>query len=377
MSEGTLLYEKIINYLKEEINSGALKPGSKLPTEIALAERFGVSRITSKRAFEDLRAEGLIYRVRGSGSFVTEKKNITQSQIINGNSSINHRKVISLVFPMDTYCGGFMNVVAGASKVLDGTDYLLSIHCSNMRVEEEKELLMQLYNKRVGGIIYYPISDNKNIEIVNKFYLDNYPIVSIDKYFDSVPLSYVVSDNLKGAYEATKHLIKLGHQKIAFLSDNKIDDATSVRNRYFGYCKAMKEYGILIDERMVKNGDFAGLNEEKAGEILRELMDMGMTAACTINDYIASFVIKTLNELGYNVPKDVSVTGFDDLDFANLLSVPLTTVRQDLVQVGQIAMEYILDVIENGNQQRLQKVIPTQLISRNSTKELVKENITV
>lgn len=370
MSESTLLYEKIINYLKQEINSGALKPGSKLPTEIALAKRFGVSRITSKRAFEDLRAEGLIYRVRGSGSFVTEKKNIVRSKVISGDSSLEHSKVISLVFPTDTYSGGFMNVVAGASRALDGTDYLLSIHCSNMSLEEEKELLMQLYNKGVGGIIYYPISDNKNIEIVNKFYLENYPIVSIDKYFESVPLSYVVSDNLKGAYEATKHLIKLGHKKIAFLSDNKIEDATSVRNRYFGFCKAMKEFGILIDERMVKNGDFVGLDEEKAREILRELMDMGMTAACTINDYIASFIIKSLNEIGYNVPKDASITGFDNLDFANLLSVTLTTVRQDLVQIGQIAMEYILDVIESGNQQRLQKVLPTELIIRNSTKEL-------
>ena len=74
MSQKSLLYEHIINYLRKEINTGVLKPGDKLPTEMELAKKFNVSRITSKRALEDLRVEGLIYRVRGSGSFVSQRK---------------------------------------------------------------------------------------------------------------------------------------------------------------------------------------------------------------------------------------------------------------------------------------------------------------
>lgn len=373
MSQKTLLYEQITYYLKSEIKSGILKPGDKLPTEMELAEKFNVSRITSKRALEDLRIEGAIYRVRGSGSFVSERKSSPETGNMDVVGDVNRSKVIAFVLPFDTLNGGIMNVVSGASRAIEGKDYLLSIHCCNNNLDEERELLTQLYEKGVSGIMYYPISDSKNLEVANMFYLEQFPCVSIDKYFESVPLSYVVSDNLLGSYEVTKHLIELGHKKIAFLSDNRIDDATSVRNRYFGYSKALKEYGIPMDMRLVKNGDFHDLDEESGKAILSELIKVGMTAACTINDYVANFVINNLTQLGVMVPDNISVTGFDDLEFAGLLSTPLTTVRQDLVSMGQYAMEYLMDCIENGVNTRYQKVLPTQLIVRKSTKEIASE----
>jgi GntR family transcriptional regulator of arabinose operon len=236
MSENRLLYEKIISYLRQEIHSQNFKPGDKLPTEKELAQKFGVSRITSKRALEDLKVEGLIYRVRGSGSFVSGLEKNPDKFFGNSlNNRVDYSRVVPIVLPFDVSNGGIMNVVIGASRVMDEKGYILSIHCCNDDINEEKKLLLNLYEKNVAGIIHYPISDRKNLEIMNYLYLKNYPIVTIDKYYESIPISYVVSDNLKGAYEAVQYLISKGHKRIAFVSDGKIEDATSIRNRYFGY----------------------------------------------------------------------------------------------------------------------------------------------
>lgn len=367
MSQTKLLYEEISNYLKNEINNGILKPGDRLPTEMELAKEFHVSRITSKRALEELRARGLIYRVRGSGSFVAERKERTAYREEEPHSIAVRKKIITLVLPFDVLRGGAMNMVAGANDVIEGKNYILSINCCNGNLEEEAALLYQLYEQGVSGIIYYPISDCRNIEIVNMFYLERFPLVCVDKYFESVPLSYVVSDNMSGAYEATKHLIELGHRRIAFLSDNEINNATSVRNRYFGYCKALKEHGIPMDLRLVKNGSFRGLDKEQGAAAVKELTGYGMTAACCINDYVADFVIQALNQNGLSVPDDVSVVGFDDTELASRIPTPLTTIRQDLVGMGRRAMEYLLNVIETGKLEREQIVLPTQLVVRQST----------
>lgn len=369
MDNDGLLYEKITNYLKEEMRNGKLNVGDKLPTEMELANQFSVSRITSKRALEDLRTEGLIYRIRGSGSFISKKLDddkAVQAEMKSGNT-IDFSKIISLVIPFDTANGGIMGVVNGASRALEGTDYLLSIYCCNNSIEEEHDLLMSLYEKRVGGIIYYPISDRKNIEVINMFYLDEYPIVSIDKYFESVPINYVVSDNMNGAYLAAKHLIESGHQKVAFLSDRRIEDATSIRNRYFGYCKALKEYGMSIDKELVKNGDLYNLKPADGIEIVKELLDLGMTAACCLNDYVASFVIQCLNAIGVEVPGQISVTGFDDLEFCKYLPVQLTTVKQDMIQIGMDSANLLIESIEKGKHINMKKVIPVELIIRESS----------
>jgi DNA-binding LacI/PurR family transcriptional regulator len=370
MDESKLLYEKIINYLRQEIESQRFKPGDKLPTEMELAERFGVSRITSKRALADLSAEGLIYRVRGSGSYVA---NLGKTERLN-NSKVDYSRVVPFVLPFDVSNGGIMQVVAGASRVMAEKGYILSVHCCNNDINEEKEVLHRFYENKAAGIIHYPISDRKNLEIMNLLYLNNYPIVTIDKYYESLPISYAVSDNLSGAYEAVNYLIKLGHKKIAILSDNKIEDATSIRNRYFGYCKALNENKITIDDRLVKMGIMKADSDYDLviKGALKELFSYGITAICGINDYIASSLMKGASELGISVPSQLSVIGFDNLEFGKYLSVPLTTVQQNFYQIGKVAARLLLDRIENRSHEYFKSIIPTKLIERNSCSTAMK-----
>lgn len=369
MEENVLLYEKILQYLKDKINNKELLPGDRLPTEMELAEQFGVSRITSKRALEELRSAGLIYRVRGRGSFVAKPG--TGADATGGaDTGINYRKIIAFVIPFSCANGGIINTIRGASRIASEKGYILDVKYSNNDPKEERELLEMLYDKGVGGIIFYPISDRMNLEVMNIFSLNEYPIVSIDRYFESVPVSYVVSDNQAGEYEAVKYLLELGHRNIAFISDNRIEDATSVRNRYFGYCRALKERGVAIRPEFVKNGDFFNLIREPSVRILQELLEEGVTAFCCINDYVAIFVLQCLKSLEVEVPQTVSVTGFDDLDISAMAYVPLTTVRQDMEKMGEAAAKYIVECIESGTYDYMKKTVPVELVVRESCQEI-------
>lgn len=380
-----LLYEKIVEQLSEDIKSGQLQVNSKLPTEEELAEQFGVSRITSKRALEELRLKGLIYRRRGSGSYVAEKKEDTKPIIYKASSEIqptNIKNIISIILPFDISRGGLMATINGASQVLNESGYFLSIHSSAGDIAVEKELLDNLFEQKIGGVILYPLSDRENFQTMNKFFLANFPLVTIDKYYESIPISCVVSDNKKGSYDATQHLIKQGHKRIAFLSDVGIEEATSVRNRYFGYCQALIENEISIEEDLIATGIFGTELKKESDEdrfdtyelVLKQMLAYKVTAAICVNDYVASAVMKVaLHRLKLKVPDMLSIIGYDNIEIAEHLQVPLTSVAQDFDNMGRVAAKLLLDSIKDSHQYS-KVVLPAHLVVReSSTKEYSKK----
>lgn len=370
MSDGKILYERIIVYLKDQIENNILKEGDKLPSEKELSEKFGVSRITSKRALEELKCQGLIYRKQGSGSYVSRRNYLSRHGMTSADGA-DFSKVISFIIPFDASQGGTSLILAGISKIVEKNGYFLSIFNCYNDLQKEKDLLKELYTKKVGGIIYYPISDSKNICLMNKLYLDNFPIVTIDQYFESVPISHVVSDNYNGAYNAVNYLIKRGHTNIAFMTDNLIEAATSVRNRYFGYCMALKDAGININEKITRNGDLgkAGrINKEKYYETVQLFLQEGATAVIAVNDYVASYFISCASDKGINVPGDISVIGFDDLAIASHLSI--TTVRQGFLEMGESAANFIFKLIRERKCAEQKCLIQMELIERDSVRSI-------
>lgn len=361
------LYEKIVNQIKESIIMGELNEDAKLPTEVDLAKQFDVSRITSKRALEELRIQGYIYRIQGSGSFVASlEKNSSNSSEASDDS-----RRIAILLPFDQSMGGIINVINDASEVFNKYNYYITIHTFQNNAESERELLTQLYGDGTKGIIFYPFSDLRNLEIINKLYLNNYPLVTIDKYFEGIPVSSVVSDNLNSSLNATQYLIDQGHNKIGFISDATIESAHSVRQRYFGYCRALKKSDITIDEAIVKVGVYKNIEIEGYStfynRIMKEFMSKKVTALVCINDYVASVCMREALNLGYKIPEDLSVIGFDNIDLACHLQVPLTTVAQDFHSIGRIAAELIMERINDDSEPR-QVVLPTELIVRSSTR---------
>lgn len=385
MSDNKLLYMQIATYLKDKITSREFQANMKLPTEMELAEQFNVSRITSKRALEELCKEGLIYRVQGSGSFVSSMEEKVSIQKIPDAATVRQQRIISMVLPFKASMGRLVDAIQGATDFLNTRGYFLGVHSTGRDIYQERVMLSKLVKDGVSGIIYYPLSDSKNLEVLNTLCMENYPIVVIDKYFDSLPVSSVVSDNFNGGYEITSRLIKLGHERIAFLSDAHIEGATSIRDRYFGYCRALKDHGLEIDHDIINIGFYDILKNQDTPlsniirrnnytidrtyltEIVNDLLKKKVTAIQAINDDIGTYIEKVCLEMGIRIPQQLSITGFDNIDISEHVDVPLTTVEQDFYQIGKRAAEIVVEYIEGDRQECTKETIPVRVIGRSST----------
>jgi GntR family transcriptional regulator, arabinose operon transcriptional repressor len=363
-----LLYETIVDALKSRIRDGTYKSDDRLPTEMELASEYNVSRITSKRALEELKNQGLVYRIRGSGTFVSGEG--ASAQTVRQGSNI-----VAIILPFDVSNGSFALSVRGLSEVLESNGYYLSVYNGVRDVKAVEILVSRLYNDHIRGIIYYPLSDRDNFGIMNMLHLENYPIVTIDKYFESIPISYVVSDNEAGASKAVEYLIDLGHRRIGFVSDLLIESITSIRNRYFGYCKTLKEHHLPYDPELVKLGvtgnEFGrSYSKEIYQPLVKEFVSLGATALFAINDLIASYLMRAAFELDIRVPGDISIIGFDDMDIAKHLQVPLTTVSQDFYSIGKVAGQIVCKSIQSGTITYTQKRLGVELVIRDSCRKI-------
>lgn len=363
-SDNKPLYMVILEDLKEKIKSGEYLPDQQLPTEVELAEKSGVSRITSKRALIELEREGLIYRKRGSGSFVKKQEIYIESDT--GTSNAN--RIISMILPyMATHESDY---ITGASDYLDDKGYYLSIHNSNWSRDKEKELLVRIPKNGSSGIILYPISTISNIDLINAIYWNDYPIVTIDQYFEGIPITSVTSNNFEGGYEIAKQLLEFGHERIAFVSSISIEFRSSVRDRYQGYCNALKDYKIPIDPDLIVSDFYRQVDETNSKtfykSMIASLIQAGVTAIQVEHDHLAVDLLKNAIEMGLQVPGQLSIAGFDDHIIAQHVEVPLTTVAQDYNEIGRKAAELIVNRIERADFSPQKLQVPVRVVERES-----------
>lgn len=358
MEDNKTLYSKIVEYLTEKIEKDEMLEGEKLPTELELATLFNVSRITSKRALEELEKEKLIYRKRGSGSFVAPKK----SEVL-----AKEQNIIAMVIPLENSNMRLLETLKGATDFLNTKGYYLTVHSTWRDLEKEKKAITSLYKEGVKGIIYYPIFDSCNIDVLYNLCIRKYPIVVIDKYFEGTPVSSVVSDNFGGGYSATKYLQNIGHKNIAYVAVSKIEEVSSLRQRYYGYCKAMLEEQAENEFYSIHQ---VAETEDEVKEMLLDFMHKGITAIHTENDHLAIRLINSCGQAGIKIPEELSIVGFDNLDMANLVTPSLTTIEQGYYLIGKRAAEVLLDKLEGKLLEEVKEVIPIELIERNSCKKI-------
>jgi GntR family transcriptional regulator, arabinose operon transcriptional repressor len=378
-----LLYQEIMDYLETKIQQQEFRPDDLLPSEFELARQFNVSRITTQKALDELQNNGLIYRVRGKGSFVCEPSKSKVNQL---DQSL---KIIALVIPFQNSFGGSLEVIQGLSPVLSKHGYYLTVHISHYSIEEERELLNNLVNDGAAGIVIYPFSHRYNVDLVNRLLLDKYPIITIDKYYDVLPVSSVYSDNFNGSYQAASHLIQLGHRNIVFVSDRDLMSANSVSERYFGFCKALKDHDLPITDDNLICIDYRN-NEELFQAIINNdpevdsLLDpfkkiigdllnnkkRRFTAIHGLNDYLTIYFLKAALTMGVKVPDEMSFVGFDNIDYSAFFETPLTTIEQDFKKIGEEAGILMMNRIANPDGEYKRVVLPVKMIIRKSTGSL-------
>ena len=357
------MYQKILDDMRQRIVSGLLPPHALLPTEMELAGQYQVSRITSKRALEELEREGLIVRRRGVGSTVAVVPEKQERPVVGS---------IGIVFPHLAMEGITFEYIRGAADYLEQHRCTLSIRRTGDR--PEREALMELNREGLDGILYLPGSSQVDERIMATFVGISRPVVTLDKQLEGLGLPCVTCDNEGGMHAVVQHLIDQGHRRIAMFCIEPVSRCTTVRDRYLSYCRTLAENGIAFhnehvvcftQEEFDRRIDTSHL--ELVVEKLARLLERGVTAIAAENDMTALFLHMAANKLGKSVPADFSLTGFDDLPLLRRFRLDLTTVRQDAYQIGYRAAEVLYGMLGGVMPEQMKHIVPCELVVRSTT----------
>lgn len=249
----------------------------------------------------------------------------------------------------------------GFNTVMCNTDY---------SSEKEATYISLLRQKSVDGFIIS--TAHYNDQNVISLLKENVPLVLLGRDIEDsegYPVDVVGSDNVKGGYIATKHLIELGHEKIACLLGPRQIKVNLERE--FGYIKAMEEAKLKVYHEIVGYGDFKlEFGYKKTLKILKG--HIKPTAFFAANDLTALGVIRALKTLDISVPKNVSVVGYDNTILAEMTDPPLTTVNQQMRKMGYLATELLIKKIKGERTVDERVVLDIDLVVRKSTDNAVK-----
>ncbi len=342
-------YKIIKDYVINKINTKEYYPNKRIPSENEFTDLLGVSGITVRKAMAELVNEGVIYRVKGKGSFVSD------------NSSKTSKKLITLLLSGgDLHDGSYMKIIMGMQKFLSTKNYSLIVECSEQDINKEREIILRLIEKNVDGFVLYPDVPERSIENYQIIKSNNIPIVMIDRYSNRFPCNYLGLNNHDAFYLATEYILNLKHKKIAFVAFEYY--LSSENERFRGYCDALKNTGLeIIKENIFLQKE---INIDKLAARIRK---KELTAIMCVNDRRATRLIKELIEKGIKVPEDISIMGFDDEDASKDAEVALSTVRQNFEMLGYEASEMIVSAIEGHNYQYVRKQLGAELVIRKST----------
>jgi GntR family transcriptional regulator of arabinose operon len=352
-------HRRVYESLKDEIQSGRLKRGDRLPSEAALVRTFGVSRITAGRAVRDLQAAGMVERRAGSGTFV---KAAPATAGLSFGLLIPDLGVTEVFEPI---CQGMMASPLAAEHAL--------LWGSGTSAGAPKEacawhLCRQYIDRRVSGVFFAPLEltvrkDDVNKRIVDALDAAGIPVVLLDRpalpYPERGHHDLVGIDNRRAGYLITDHLLRLGAQRIAFIA---IENAAStVDAREAGYREA-----LYASDALVERGLACRLDPTDAAAVRTFLESSRPDALVCANDWTAARLMHTVLELGYAVPNDLRLAGIDDMEYARLLPVPLTTLRQPTREIGAAAFAAMLDRVARPAVPARDILLQTELIVRKS-----------
>lgn len=352
-------YQALFESLKADILSGRYAPGQKLPSEAALVTRSGASRITVGRAVRELQNLGLVDRVAGSGTYVRT--------LATGDRPF----LFGLLIPDLGETEIFEPICQGIANAPESTQHALLWGHSDPKLQKGLQawLLCQQYiTKKVSGVFFAPLefepdSDKTNGRILQALENAKIPVVLLDRRAKEVPErkrpDLVSINNRQAAYLATKHLIDLGCQHIGFLGYHGA--ATTISERLFGYTEALRAYGLRpIVDSSVEASTSRNETLQWSGRHKIHSLD----AFVCVNDRIAGQLMHVFLQRRIRVPEDIRIVGIDDVSYASLLPVPLTTVHQPTHHIGEAALRVMLDRIRAPKHPPQEVLLDGELVVR-------------
>jgi len=267
----------------------------------------------------------------------------------------------------------YSEMIGGAEQgALEG-GFMCILSSAQNKSERERFCLDLFLQNRVEGVLVAGETESQEDEGIRELAERNVPVVLVAREFPDDRIAQVYLDNVRGGRLATEHLLKLRHRRIGYLGgpSEKHDNV----QRLAGYREALAQVGVTFESDLITAGDIHtadGYREAKA--LLGRRPEL--TALFCYNDTKAFGAIKAIHELGRTVPDAVSVVGFDDIEFCEYFSPPLTTIRQPRFQIGYQGAKILLQLIEKSPAPAERRVaLAPELIERQSTGPVRKESV--
>ena len=333
-------YLEIIDSIRSDLRAGRYRPGDRLPSESELVHKFKVSRMTVVKAVLQMQQEGLVERRAGSGTYAAHR-------------SAREGRVFGLLIPdlgqteiFEPICRGMMRSPSASSHSLSWGHALSP---SKQKEEEAEQLCHRYIEQAVAGVFFAPlefsaVGQEVSRRILQELSKAQIPVVLLDRDFTGYPrrsaYDLVSLNHRHAAYIVTEHLINQGGSRIAFFA--REHSAETVEHRIVGYREALYAHDLDISKSLVLRGDPADETFVEASLSMNRIESI----MCA-NDLTAAKLMQTLTNLGIRIPTDIRIAGVDDVKYASLLPIPLTTLHQPCHDIGAASMAAMLDRVSN------------------------------
>ncbi|WP_246035763.1 LacI family DNA-binding transcriptional regulator [Dictyobacter kobayashii] len=401
------LYRRIAQSIHQDIVQRSLVAHTKISSEVDLARQFGVSHGTITKALESLVREGVLYRQRPQGTFVAEVADAPVSASVESSPAIEDKRVRetpSFAFHGHTAFVGIViphlgtdfldGMVLGVESMTRSFGYGLSFAYSEDDEGLERYHIEQFLRQGVAGMIIYPCDHRvvecddhyistaegqERIALLQTLQARQVPFVLMDRYVPEIDVSHVVSDDFTAGYASTQHLIKLGHQRIGFVSVSY--QVTSSAGRYAGYLQCLRDHHLPLEPHLSLNAlqhaypsahDHYSLVEPCCPEDTQRLITylrhpQRPTAIVTMNDYLSVQVFYAAEQLSLSIPEDLAlVCSGGSSRLTSMLRVPLTTIVQPVGEIGRQSAYILHNLISQRFSTIRQLKLPVSLLVRKS-----------
>jgi DNA-binding LacI/PurR family transcriptional regulator len=370
-------YYQLKQALLKDIAAGKYPADKPLPSENDLIAAYSISNTSVRRALNELVKEEVIYAVQGKGRFVFPARRFSHKpRKLDSGEVRSSNNTVAFIIP--TVVNGFYAaILRGVMDRLEQHGFSLAIYNSDEKYDRETSYLSKCIENPVRGVLIVPSSADRTYRHLFHLERRGIPVVLIDRVINDYAGDYVTSNHRAGAKRAVQYLIKQGHRDIVYIAKGTELQISTVDARREGYLEALKQAKIPADPVLqlhISRPDEIDIADEMRKKVFRLLATKRkFTAVFAASDWVAQDVFFALKEKLINVPKDVSLVGYDNSPSAERFEVPLTTVGQDVYGLGDKAAEVLLErmaTLKAGNTVHTVKqvLLPTKLIIRKSVR---------
>lgn len=351
------LYQQLAEQIRDQVASGELPVGGRLPPQRDLAVQHGVSLMTVKQAMTGLVREGILYSRVGRGTFVARRPHPS-----------GRRSGLLFGFVLRDLESPYFSLIAhAAQQAADALGVGLLFSSSSHSLDREEEQIQRFLQLGVDGLIIASMSRTYRLNAnVQRLSDEGHPFVMVS-FTEGDHVPFIGTDLERTGFLATEHLIRSGHQRIGYISDRRHSGPGDLRKR--GYARALEQYGTTplpqFEFEYPYDGEWNDYRSGYAvGERIASLPDRP-DAMFVFNDLGALGLQDALVDRGLRVPEDVAVVGVDDIRQSARARVPLTTVRQPTDRIGALAVQSLAERI-GGAPTEPRRFLEPELIVRAS-----------